>query len=141
VSHYAMLLLTLFYLGLLALISLALYVAFFAVGLGPIPWTVNAEIYPLKIRSKACSVATMMYWFANLIISSSFLSYVQIVTEAGTFWTYVCIGIISWVFLYYRLPDANGKSLELIEKELNYETEQNYKTEQKREPEQTPELQ
>jgi len=105
--------------GLVALDSLVLYVAFFAVGLGPIPWAVNSEIYPLKIRSKANSIATMMNWIANLVISMSFLSYIDLVTEAGAFWTYGCIGVVSWFFLYFRLPETMGKTMEQMEKEIN----------------------
>eukprot|EP00960_Hanusia_phi_P075130 768377-Hanusia_phi.AAC.2 len=39
-----------------------LYLAFFASGIGPVPWTVNSEIYPLAVRSQANSVATVANW-------------------------------------------------------------------------------
>ena len=35
--------------------ALMLYVAAFAMSLGPIFWLLNAEIYPLKVRSKAAA--------------------------------------------------------------------------------------
>jgi hypothetical protein len=60
---------------------LVLFVASFAIGMGPTPWTVNSEIYPLKVRSIGNSIATMANWAANLIVSFSFLSYVGLVTE------------------------------------------------------------
>nr|GEZ09705.1 inositol transporter 1 [Tanacetum cinerariifolium] len=36
--------------GWLAVLGLALYIAFFAPGMGPVPWTVNSEIYPEAYR-------------------------------------------------------------------------------------------
>ncbi|MGB6110239.1 MAG: sugar porter family MFS transporter, partial [Acidobacteriaceae bacterium] len=58
----------------LAVISLALYVACFAIGLGPVFWLLISEIYPLKIRGRAMGVATMMNWGSNLIVALTFLS-------------------------------------------------------------------
>lgn len=45
--------------GWLSLVSLGLYVAFFQPGMGPMPWTINAEIYPLHARSMAVSVISI----------------------------------------------------------------------------------
>ncbi len=58
----------------LAVISLAVYVACFAIGLGPVFWLLISEIYPLKIRGRAMGVATMMNWGSNLIVAFTFLS-------------------------------------------------------------------
>ena len=38
--------------------SVAAYVAFFAVGLGPVFWLLIAEIFPLAVRGRAMSLAT-----------------------------------------------------------------------------------
>lgn len=54
-----------------------LYVASFAIGLGPVFWLLISEIYPLNIRSKAMSVATVANWGANLIVAMTFLSIVN----------------------------------------------------------------
>jgi hypothetical protein len=50
--------------------SLVFYVAFFAIGMGPIPWAINAEIYPASVRGLANGVATTVNWASNLIVSS-----------------------------------------------------------------------
>jgi MFS family permease len=46
---------------------LAAYVACFAFSLGPIVWVLISEIYPLRVRGLAVSVATMANWGANLV--------------------------------------------------------------------------
>ena len=65
----------------LAVISLAVYVACFAIGLGPVFWLLISEIYPLKIRGRAMGVATMMNWGSNLIVA---LTFPQLAAFPGT---------------------------------------------------------
>jgi sugar porter (SP) family MFS transporter len=45
--------------GWIAIVSLALYIAFFAVGLGPVFWLLISEIYPQEVRGAAMSVASV----------------------------------------------------------------------------------
>ncbi|MGB9979784.1 sugar porter family MFS transporter [Methanobacterium sp.] len=105
-------------LGLLAVISLMLYVGSFAIGLGPVFWLMISEIYPLRIRGRAMSTATIVNWGTNLLVAITFLSLIQLIGTPGTFWLYSIIGIIAWVFVYFLVPETKGKSLEEIEMQL-----------------------
>lgn len=103
-------------LGLFAVISLMLYVGSFAIGLGPVFWLMISEIYPLKIRGRAMSTATVVNWGMNLMVAITFLSLIQLLGTSGTFWLYSIIGIGAIVFVYFRVPETKGKSLEEIER-------------------------
>lgn len=61
-------------LAYLTILMLFLYIAFFAPGMGPLPWTVNSEIYPTWARSTAIAIATTVNWLCNLIVSMTFLT-------------------------------------------------------------------
>ena len=52
-------------------------------GMGPMPWTINSEIYPLWARSTGTSVATMVNWLSNLVISMTFLTLTNTLTIYG----------------------------------------------------------
>jgi len=95
--------------------SLVVYVAFFAIGMGPIPWTVNAEIYPQNVRGLANGVATTVNWSSNLLVSVTFLSYINLVGSAGAFWTYAGFGVVAWILFFFVLPETRGKSIEEIQ--------------------------
>ncbi len=99
----------------LAVISLALYVACFAIGLGPVFWLLISEIYPLKIRGRAMGVATMMNWGSNLIVALTFLSLLHSLGRSATFWLYGVIGILAWFFVYRLVPETKGRTLEQID--------------------------
>lgn len=105
-------------LGVLAVISLMLYVGSFAIGLGPVFWLMISEIYPLRIRGRSMSIATVVNWGMNLLVAITFLSLIELLGTAGTFWLYSLIGIAAIIFIYFRVPETKGKSLEEIEREL-----------------------
>jgi len=95
--------------------SLMLYVGSFAVGLGPVFWLLISEIYPVKIRGLAMSIATVANWGANLLVALTFLTLIQIMGRTGTFWLYGLVGIGAWIFAYALVPETKGRSLEDIE--------------------------
>jgi MFS family permease len=95
--------------------GLAIYVACFAFGLGPIFWLLISEIYPLRIRAEAMSAVTVTNWAMNLLVSVTFLSLVDLLGQAETFWLYGVIAIGAWIFFYKLVPETKGKSLEEIE--------------------------
>jgi MFS transporter, SP family, galactose:H+ symporter len=103
-------------LGIVSVVCLMLYVGSFAISLGPIFWLMIAEIYPLKIRGRAMSTATMVNWGTNLIVAITFLSIIKILGASGTFWLYGLIAIFALLFVYFRVPETKGKSLEEIER-------------------------
>lgn len=92
--------------------GLCLYLIAFGPGMGPMPWTINSEIYPTWARTTCCSITTSMSWFFNLLISLTFLSLAKAITKEGAFGLYASFGAIGFAFLYFRLPETKGKQLE-----------------------------
>src|SRR5437868_8786949 len=99
----------------IAVITLMAYVASFAISLGPIFWLLISEIYPLRIRGLAEGAAAATNWSANLLVSITFLSLVQMLGPSPTFWLYGTLAIAGWLFSFYLVPETKGKTLEEIE--------------------------
>jgi MFS transporter, SP family, galactose:H+ symporter len=102
-------------LGWLAVVILMAYVASFAISLGPIFWLLIAEIYPLRVRGVAEGAAAGTNWAANLLVSLTFLSLLQVLGPSWTFWLYALLTIGSLVFSYSLVPETKGRTLEEIE--------------------------
>jgi MFS family permease len=102
-----------------AVVTLMAYVASFAISLGPIFWLLISEIYPLKIRGLAEGTAAASNWAANLLVSLTFLTLVQALGPARTFWLYALFGVAAWIFAYYLVPETKGRTLEQIERSLH----------------------
>lgn len=101
--------------SVVAIVSLMTYVASFAVSLGPIFWLLNAEIYPLSVRSKAAGVGTMANWTFNFIVSLTFLLLIEAVGRPGAFWLYGGIGLLTLTFCWKFVPETKGKRLEDVQ--------------------------
>ena len=101
--------------GLLATVCLGLYIASFAISLGPVFWLMISEIYPLRIRGTAMSVASIANWGSNWIVALMFPVLLATLGGAGSFWLFAVLGIVAWLFVYFRVPETKGRSLEEIE--------------------------
>ena len=102
----------------IGVISLAVYIASFAIGLGPVFWLLISEIFPLSVRGQAASVATMANWLSNFIVSLTFLS---LLNALGSVWTFVLYAALCGVGIWFCLrfvPETKGVPLELIERDL-----------------------
>jgi len=104
--------------GLLATICLALYIASFAISLGPVFWLMISEIYPLSIRGSAMSVAAICNWGSNFIVALTFPVLLATLGGAGAFWLFAAIGVVAWLFVFFMVPETKGRSLEEIEADL-----------------------
>ncbi|WP_434531836.1 sugar porter family MFS transporter [Haloarcula sp. NS06] len=105
-------------LGIIATISLMLFVSFFAIGLGPVFWLLISEIYPLSVRGSAMGVVTVANWGANLLVSLTFPVLTDGVGTSATFWLFGLCSLLGLVFVYRYVPETKGRTLEAIEDDL-----------------------
>ena len=101
--------------GVLTLVALVIFIASFAFSLGPITWTMISEIYPNRVRGKAVSLATAVNWAAAFLVTQFFLSIVNAIGEATTFFLFSSLCIVAFVWAYFRVPETRGRSLEEIQ--------------------------
>jgi MFS family permease len=93
-------------------------IACYAMSLAPATWVVIAEIFPNRMRSGAVSIAVTALWTACFLLTYTFPLLNAALGAAGTFWTYATICLAGSVFLYFRLPETKGRTLEEIETDL-----------------------
>uniref|UniRef100_A0A673CEV4 Solute carrier family 2 member 13b n=2 Tax=Sphaeramia orbicularis TaxID=375764 RepID=A0A673CEV4_9TELE len=99
----------------IVLIGLILYLAFFAPGMGPMPWTVNSEIYPLWARSTGNAASAGVNWIFNVLVSLTFLHMAEVLSYYGAFFLYTGLVFLALLFVFGCLPETQGLQLEDIE--------------------------
>lgn len=99
-----------------AVAAVVIYIASFAMSLGPIGWIMISEIMPLQIRGLAMSAATVANFGFNFVVVLSFLPLLNLIGNAATFWMFAGITVLSMLFVYFFVPETKGISLEKIEK-------------------------
>jgi len=97
------------------LASILLYVAFFALGMGPGPWLIISEIFPTKVRSRAASIATSTLWSGTLLVTFTFLTLVNKLRLWGTFAIYGVLSLICFLYVWKVVPETKGRTLEQIQ--------------------------
>lgn len=107
--------------GMLALVSMLVYTAGFAVSWGPVTWVLLSEIFPNQIRGKAMALAVAAQWVANYLVSWSFPILdkspylVEHFHHGFAYWIYGVMGIIAALFMWRVVPETKGKTLEQME--------------------------
>ena len=127
-----------------AIVFVWIYIAFFAISLGPLGWLFISEVFPLRVRGIGSSIGSLSNWLFNGLVAFTFFKLIKLFTASGTgiitheklydvatnssslhavnngnpagaFWFYAFIGIVGLVWGYYFLPETKGISLEKIE--------------------------
>jgi sugar porter (SP) family MFS transporter len=99
------------------LISIVIFIAAFAMAMGPIGWLLCAEIFPNSVRGRAMSVASFTVWVSCYTVAQTFpvLNDSPRVGPAITFWIYSGISLFAFLVVLFMVPETKGRSLEEIE--------------------------
>ncbi len=102
---------------LLALVLTA--IGCYAMSMAPVTWVVISEIFPNRIRGAATSVAVTSLWIACFLLTYTFPMLNRRLGPAGTFGLYAAICAGGFLFIFRKLPETKGSTLEQIERDLS----------------------
>jgi sugar porter (SP) family MFS transporter len=90
-------------------------IGIYAMSLAPLTWVLISEIFPNNVRGIATSIAVICLWMAYFILVFTFPIIERNFGDALAFWVYAVICVFGFLFIYLKLPETKGKSLEAIE--------------------------
>lgn len=100
---------------ILSFVSVLMFWVFVSIGLGPLTWVINSEIYPTWARGKAVAIATVFYYIATFISLITFLTLIDAIGQFEVIMLYGAISICGTVFIVFLLPETRRKRLEEME--------------------------
>ncbi len=103
---------------LFTVVMLLLFIVGFAMSAGPLIWTLCSEVQPLKGRDFGIGCSTVTNWVANMIVGATFLTLLNGIGHAGTFWLYAGLNLVFIVITFALVPETRGVTLEEIERKL-----------------------
>ena len=108
--------------GILSLIGVLMFVAAFAMSMGPVVWVILSEMFPNRIRSVAMSIAVAAQWAANYVVSQTFPMVAESNVNNNDFWNgslpYFIFSVFILIIIFFTMkyiPETKGKSLEELE--------------------------
>jgi MFS transporter, SP family, galactose:H+ symporter len=102
--------------GFGVVLILLVYVACYSLSISPLFWLMSAEVFPNRLRGAGASASTVANWSANLLITVTFLSLINVVGKSWTFWIYAIFAALAIVFIARFVPETRGRRLESIDR-------------------------
>ncbi|WP_269089084.1 sugar porter family MFS transporter [Mycobacterium avium] len=101
------------------MICLIAFMLFNGGGLQLMGWLTGSETYPLAVRPAATALQSATLWGTNLVITLTMLSLIKAIGVGPSMWLYALFNVAAWIFVFFRMPDLTGKTLEEIEYQLS----------------------
>ncbi|PWW08043.1 sugar porter family MFS transporter [Mangrovibacter plantisponsor] len=93
-------------------------IAGYAMSAAPVVWILCSEIQPLKCRDFGVTCSTTTNWVSNMIIGATFLTLLDSIGAAGTFWLYTALNVLFIIVTFVLIPETKNVTLEHIERNL-----------------------
>jgi sugar porter (SP) family MFS transporter len=100
---------------LFLLIFFLFYIFCCAISICAVIFVLLSEMYPVKVRGAAMSIAGLSLWIGTYLIGQLTPLMLTSLTPAGTFWFFGLMCIPYMLIVWKLLPETTGKSLEEIE--------------------------
>jgi len=116
-------------------ISMLVYIAFFAISLGPLGWLIITEVFPTRVRGLGAYIGSLSNWGFNTLVVWTFYKMASAIGNArevvvpegqdlsevcpscvgSVFWIFAAVALIGLVWGYFYIPETKGVPLEQIE--------------------------
>ena len=97
------------------LVFFMLYIVCCAGSICAVVWVILSEMYPIKVRAVAMSVAGLSLWIGTYLIGQLTPWLLENITPAGTFLLFAAMCVPYMLIMWRLVPETTGKSLEEIE--------------------------
>lgn len=95
-------------------VGLAVYLCCFEMGFGVIPNIICSEIFPTRVRGLCMAICALTLWIGDIIVTYSFPLLLTSIGLSGIFIVYGVACMISWIFVFVKVPETKGMPLEVI---------------------------
>ena len=102
----------------MVLVAILLYVAAFAISLGPVMWTMLSEIFPTNLKGIAISIVGFFNSLVSFAVTQVFPWELNNIGPTATFAIYAILSFLAVLFVLKFVVETKGKSLEEVQKVL-----------------------
>jgi sugar porter (SP) family MFS transporter len=102
-----------------SMIALMVYIAAFAISLGPVPHVMMSEVFPLALRGRGMGLASIANWGFNYIVVLLFPVALAGIGIGGVMTAFAVVCFIGLFFTMRFVPETKGVALEEIERRLD----------------------
>lgn len=104
--------------GWLPLVCLIVYISTYCLGIGPLPWVVMSEVLPPNAKGYGGAIVTTVCWMTSFGLTNSFQIFIDYLGRYCAFWNFAFYAALAAGFIYYKVPETKGISLQEIQERL-----------------------
>ncbi|KAH8283468.1 hypothetical protein KR018_003179 [Drosophila ironensis] len=97
--------------GWLPICSICVFIVFFSIGFGPVPWLVMAELFSEDVKSVAGSISGTSNWLSAFLVTLLFPILKSGIGPGPTFWIFTVIAVLSFLYSLFFVPETKGKTI------------------------------
>ncbi|CAB3258534.1 unnamed protein product [Arctia plantaginis] len=101
--------------GFLPILALVVFIVTYCWGLGPLPWAVMSELFPIEVKAIAAPIATAFCWTLSFLITRFFTSVANAIGMGPTFLIFGVFCVCAFFFTLFLVPETKGKSFQEIQ--------------------------
>ncbi|MEU9092987.1 sugar porter family MFS transporter [Streptomyces sp. NPDC048428] len=104
--------------SVLSLLFMVIYIASFAVGLGPVFWVLIGELFPPSARAAGSAASTAVNWASNFVVSLAFLPLADVIGQGETFWIFAAVVAFTLWFVGRYVPETRDREFDEVDTAL-----------------------
>jgi len=98
--------------GILSIPVVFVFIAGFEISIGSLFWPLLTEIFPARVRDAGASLMNGIQSFFSILLALFFLPLSELIGQFTVFWIFALVGIVCFVFLWFKLPETRAELLE-----------------------------
>ncbi|WP_347351868.1 sugar porter family MFS transporter [Intrasporangium sp.] len=99
---------------IIIMVSFALFISCFAIGIGGTGWLIQGEVFPTAVRGRAAGIAAAVDWLANYALVIAFPILQVGIGLSAVMVIFAVLCVLGAAFVYRFLPETKGKAAEEV---------------------------
>ena len=91
-----------------------LFIFFFSIGIGPLPWVINGELFPEECKAASASLSAVVNFFMAFTVTKTVVNLQGWLGYSGTYFLYGSLSMVGAIYIFFGVPETKGKSPEVI---------------------------
>ncbi|KAJ4245994.1 hypothetical protein NW762_013738 [Fusarium torreyae] len=101
--------------GWIAVVSIYIFALGYAISWGTIPWIINAEVFPTRLRSTCMATCITWQYLINFALSRAQPNMVIAMHSWGPFLLFTLFTTVMTIYCYFAYPETKGLSMEYMD--------------------------
>jgi len=94
----------------LPMVATMIFVFGVNIGMGPIPFVLNGEMYAEEAKTISATLSVAACWLSAFLVTRFTADIVNAVGNSGAYLAFACISLSSVAFVWFCVPETKGKT-------------------------------